>query len=62
MRRWLSVLEASEYFGIPQKTLYSLIGRDLLPGGKGAVLRFGRAIRIDVNAVEMQPAEKERKR
>jgi len=60
MRRWVSVSEAGEYFGIKPKTLYSLVGRGLLP--KGAVLRLGRAVRIDVNAVEMQPAEKARKR
>jgi hypothetical protein len=41
------------------KTFYSLAARGLLP--KGAVLRLGRAVRIDVNAVEMQPVEKVKK-
>lgn len=60
MRHWVSVSEAADYFRIPIKTMYSLIARDKLPGGKGAVLRFGRAIRIDVNAVEAQQRKERR--
>jgi len=50
-RRWFSIPAAAEYFGLKSaKTLYSLIGRDRLP--KGAVLRIGRQIRLNVAAIE----------
>ena len=49
-RRWVSVGEASAYFGINRKTLYSLAARGLLP--PGAVLKLGRAIRINLSAIE----------
>jgi hypothetical protein len=51
LRRWYSISAAAEYFGLKSpKTLYSLIGRDRLP--KGAVLRIGRQIRLNVAAIE----------
>lgn len=50
-RRWLSVSEACKYFGLKSsKTLYSLAARGRLP--KGAVLRLGRQIRINVTVIE----------
>jgi hypothetical protein len=58
-RRWVSISEAATYFDIPAKTLYSLAARGLLP--KGAILRLGRQLRVDIEAVEKQPAEKARK-
>jgi hypothetical protein len=51
-RRWVSVREASAYFDLPPATLYSLIGRRRLP--VGAVLRLGRALRINVSVLEAQ--------
>jgi hypothetical protein len=53
-RRWYSVAEAAAHFQLMPKTLYSLIGRDRLP--VGAILRIGRAIRIDVKAIEADAA------
>jgi len=49
-RRWYSIREAAEYFGLPSKTFYFLAARKRLP--VGAVLRIGRAIRIDVTRIE----------
>lgn len=49
-RRWYSIPEAASYFDMKVKTLYSLAARGRLP--KGSVLRLGRAIRIDVTAIE----------
>jgi excisionase family DNA binding protein len=49
-RRWLNIQEASQYFGIPAKSLYSLVARGRLPAG--AVLRIGRAIRISAQIIE----------
>jgi excisionase family DNA binding protein len=53
-RRWSTITEAAEYFGISRKTLYSLAARHRLPSG--SVLRIGRQIRIDVQKIE-QAAE-----
>jgi len=50
-RRWLTISEAAEYFGLKSpKTLYSLVARDRLP--KGSVLRLGRQIRVNVEIIE----------
>ena len=49
-RRWVSVKDASEYLSLNPKTLYSLAARGLLP--PGAVLKLGRAIRINLSAIE----------
>ena len=49
-RRWVSVSEASAYFGINRKTLYSLAARGLLP--PGAVLKLGRTVRINISVIE----------
>lgn len=49
-RRWVSVRQAEAYFNLPPTTLYSLIGRRRLPAA--AILRLGRAIRVDVRAIE----------
>jgi len=49
-RRWLTIAEASEYFALSRKTLYSLAARGRLPAN--SVLRLGRQIRINVKAVE----------
>lgn len=47
---WLTIAAAADHFQMKKKTLYSLAARDLLP--KGAVLRLGRQIRINVKVVE----------
>jgi hypothetical protein len=60
MRRWISICEASAYFNIPIKTMYSLAARGLL--GDGAVLRLGRTIRIDVEIIETLPIANKRER
>ena len=50
---WYSIAEASQYFGLKSpKTLYSLAARGRLP--KGAVLRLGRQIRINIAAIEAE--------
>lgn len=46
-KRYLTVAEAGRYFSISPKTLYSLAARGRLP-----VLKLGRAIRIDIAAIE----------
>lgn len=48
--RWCSVREAAKHFSLPASTLYSLIGRGLVPSK--AILKFGRAIRLDVEVIE----------
>ena len=58
-RRWVGIKQAAEYFGLPTGTLYSLIGRGRLP--QGSVLRLGRQLKIDVEAVEQGAAVKGRK-
>jgi excisionase family DNA binding protein len=54
-RKWLTVKQAAEYFGLPRGTVYSLIGRGLLP--QGSILRLGRQLRINVGAIEKGAAE-----
>jgi len=49
-RRWVSIGEASTYFGIKKKTLYSLAARGLLP--PGSFIRLGRQLRINVEKIE----------
>ena len=49
-RRWVSVGEASAYFGINRKTLYSLAARGLLP--PGSFIRLGRQLRINIEKIE----------
>lgn len=49
-KRWLRIGEAAKYFDINPKTLYSLIARHRLP--PGSVIRLGKAIRIDIAAIE----------
>jgi len=49
-RRWFTIAEAADYFKVGRKTFYSLAARGRLP--KGSVLRLGRQLRIDVQAVE----------
>jgi len=49
-RRWVSVSEASAYFGINRKTLYSLAARGLLP--PGSFIRLGRQLRINIEKIE----------
>jgi len=49
-KKWFTVAEAAEYFSIKKKTLYSLIGRGLVPDD--AVLRLGRQIRLDIKKIE----------
>lgn len=51
-KKWFSVKEAAEYFNINPKTMYSLIGRGLLPGD--AILRLGRQIRVDIKKIEKE--------
>jgi excisionase family DNA binding protein len=60
MKRWLTIREAAAFFSIPPRTLYSLIGRGLLPAG--GVLRLGRQIRINVEAIEASAALKSGRR
>jgi len=49
-RRWYSIPEAAKYFSMKPKTLYSLAGRGRLP--KGAILKLGRSIRLNVEVIE----------
>jgi len=49
-RRWVSVSEASAFFGISRKTLYSLAARGLLP--PGSFIRLGRQLRINIEKIE----------
>lgn len=49
---WFSIAEAAEHFSLSRKTLYSLVARNRLPSK--AVLRLGRQIRINVEAVEAE--------
>lgn len=56
-RKWFSIPEAAQYFDMKAKTLYSLAARGYLP--QGAILRLGRAIRIDVKAIEAEAESKE---
>jgi len=50
-RRWYSIRETAEYFGLRSpKTLYLLVGKGKLP--PGSVLKIGRQIRINVEAIE----------
>jgi len=51
-KRWFTIAEASAYFSIKSKTLYSLIGRGLIR--EDAILRLGRAIRINIEKVESE--------
>jgi excisionase family DNA binding protein len=55
-RTWLTVAEAAEYFQISPKTLYSLAARDRLP--EGAVLKLGRQLRLNVEAIEHEAGGK----
>ena len=59
-RRWLSIKEVAQYFGLKSpKTLYMLVGKGKLP--TGSVLRIGRQIRVDIAAIEAGAAIKGRK-
>lgn len=51
-KRWLTVAQASNYFGLKSRTLYSLAARGRLPAG--AILRLGRQIRVNVAAIEAE--------
>jgi len=51
-KKWYSVREASQYFDLNQKTLYTLIGKGQITAD--AVLRLGRQIRIDIKRIEEQ--------
>ncbi len=48
----MKIPEAADHFSIRKKTLYSLAARGRLP--KGAVLRLGRQIRINIEAIEAE--------
>jgi hypothetical protein len=54
-RRWFTAAETPAYFGLPAKTLYSLVARGRLP--EGAVLRLGRQLRFDIMAIEQGAKE-----
>lgn len=56
---WLKISQAAAYFSISRKTLYSLAARNRLP--RGAVLRLGRQIRINVATIEAEAGLKEGK-
>jgi len=56
-RRWYTIAEAAAHFGLARKTVYSLAARGRLP--KGAVLRIGRQLRVDIAAIENGAAIKE---
>jgi len=58
-KKWLSVVEAGQYFGLRPKTLYDLAGRGRLP--EGSVLRIGRAVRLDVRRLEAEAFVKGRR-
>jgi hypothetical protein len=50
-QKWRSVAAAASYFGLKSpKTLYSLVARHQLP--PRAVLRIGKQLRINVEAIE----------
>jgi hypothetical protein len=49
-RHWVTAKEAGEYFGLPQKTFYSLAARRLLP--QGSFIYFGRSMRFDIDLLE----------
>jgi len=49
-KKWYSVREASQYFGLNLKTLYTLIGKGQIPDD--AVLRLGRQLRVDLKKIE----------
>jgi hypothetical protein len=56
-RRWYSIRETCEYFGLRSpKTLYLLVGKGKLP--PGAVLKIGRQIRLNIEAIEKGAAIK----
>ena len=59
-RHWATISEAAEYFHLSAKTLYSLAARKLLP--EDAVLKIGRAVRINIDAVEAGGGKNERKK
>lgn len=51
-RKWLTVPEAGRYFGIKPKTLYSLVGRGLLP--EKSFLKLGRSLRLNIEIIEKE--------
>lgn len=55
-KRWFTIREAAEYFSMKEKTLYGLVGRELIPAD--AVLRLGRQIRVDVKKIENKEIKK----
>ncbi len=46
-KRFLSIAEAAEWLGLSQSYLYRLVESDAIPN-----IRFGRAIRFDIKALE----------
>jgi len=49
-RRWLSAREVAEYFGIPVKSILRYAATRRFP--EGSVLRIGKHVRLDIQAIE----------
>jgi|GEM_PF-2311965 len=49
-RKWYSAREASQYFGIPAKSILRYAATGRFP--KEAILRIGRHVRLDLAAIE----------
>ena len=50
-RRWITVQEAADYTGLPSSTVRGMIVRGIVPA-----IRLGRAIRVDLRALEKRDA------
>jgi excisionase family DNA binding protein len=46
-RRYYSVLEICEIYGLHRQTVYSMIARGLIPS-----IRIGRAVRVDLRELD----------
>ena len=51
VRRWITVQEAADYTGLPSSTVRNMIAR-----GTVRAFRLGRAIRVDLRALEKRDA------
>lgn len=58
-KKWFSIAETAEYFGVRPKTIYSLCARGRLP--EDSVLRLGRQLRLDIAAIEAAAGRQNRK-
>jgi excisionase family DNA binding protein len=51
-RKWFSVREAADYWGIKSSTLYALLGRRKAKLPEGSLVRIGKQIRIDIEKID----------